>query len=205
MLECKKSVYRENIESFAIAVLVILFINIFVLQSFLVKGPSMQPTLHEDERLFVSKFIYQLRLPKTGDIVVIIPPGDPTRKYIKRVIAGPGQTVTVDDSKVYVDGQVLFEPYIKEKTLQNYSMVVVPQETIFVMGDNRNCSKDSRDPAVGFVPLKNVVGKAVFIFWPVPNIAILRNPKYDPKTVNTILPGHAQGKRRIQPWEALSC
>lgn len=203
MLEFKKSVYRENIESFAIAVLVILFINIFVLQSFLVRGPSMQPTLHDDERLFVSKFIYKIRLPKTGDIVVIIPPGDPTRKYIKRVIAGPGQNVAVDASKVYVNGQELNEPYIKEKTLQNYSQVVVPQDTIFVMGDNRNCSKDSRDPAVGFVPLKNVVGKAVFIFWPVPDIAILRNPKYEANQVNSITPGHAKSGRRIQPWEAV--
>ena len=179
MYELKKSELRENIESFAIAVVTILFIMIFIVQSFLVKGSSMEPNLHEGERLLVNKFIFRMRPPQTGDIVVIIPPGDPTRKYIKRVIAGPLQRVRIQDFNVYVDGIALNEPYIREKMNSNFDERTVPDGTIFVMGDNRNYSRDSRDmETVGFVPLKNVVGKAIFVFWPLPKLKILFNPVY---------------------------
>ncbi len=181
MIGIQKSEYRENIEAFAIAVLTILFIIIFIMQSFLVKGTSMEPTLRDGERLLVNKLIFRFRTPKTGDIIVLKYPKDPSMKFIKRVIAGPGKTVYIQDSKVYVGGVELTEPYIKEKTFSNYDFQVVPEGTLFVMGDNRNGSKDSRDPDVGFVPLKNVVGKAFFIFWPLQNIQVLKLPKYDPK------------------------
>lgn len=181
MIGIQKSEYRENIEAFAIAVLTILFIIIFVMQSFLVKGTSMEPTLHDGERLLVNKFIFRTRIPVTGDIIVLKYPKDPTKKFIKRVIAGPGQTVYVQNSKLYVDGAELNENYIKEKTFSNYDFQVVPEGTLFVMGDNRNGSKDSRDPDVGFVPLRNVVGKAFFIFWPPRNIQVLTIPKYKNK------------------------
>lgn len=179
MFELKKSEFRENVESFAIAVVTILFIMIFIVQSFLVKGSSMEPTLYEGQRLLVNKFIFRFRPPQTGDIVVIIPPGDPTRKYIKRVVAGPLQRVRIQDFKVYVDGMELNEPYIKEPMNSNFDEQTVPDGTIFVMGDNRNYSRDSRDmETVGFVPLKNVVGKAIFVFWPIPKMKILFNPVY---------------------------
>ncbi|MCL6591359.1 MAG: signal peptidase I [Firmicutes bacterium] len=180
MFEIHKGEYRENVESFAIAVLTILFVMIFLVQSFIVDGVSMEPTLHNRDRLIVNKFIFKFRYPKTGDIVVIIPPGDPSRKYIKRVIAGPGQTIRVEASKVYVNGIELNEPYIKEPPNQDYAERTVPNETIFVMGDNRNNSTDSRvEGIVGFVPLKNVIGKALFVFWPLPDVKILVNPNYD--------------------------
>lgn len=178
MLEIKKSEFRENVESFAIAVLTILFIMIFIVQSFLVKGSSMEPTLHDGERLLVNKFIFKFRIPHTGDIIVLKPPKDPDKKYIKRVIAGPGQSILIQDSKVYISGVELDEPYIREKIFQDFESQSVPLGTIFVMGDNRNGSKDSRDPEVGFVPVQNVVGKAIFIFWPIPEIHALLNPKY---------------------------
>ncbi len=178
MWEIKKSEYRENVESFAIAVLTILFIIIFIIQSFLVSGTSMVPTLQDRERLIVNKFIYRFTSPRTGDIIVLKPPHD-TRKYIKRVIGLPNDSIEIRDSKVYVNGTELKEPYINEKNLQDYPYTNVPDQTIFVMGDNRNYSKDSRDPDVGFIPLKNVVGKAVFIFWPLNKVKILFNPKYE--------------------------
>jgi signal peptidase I len=180
MLELKKSEYRENIESFAISVLTIVFIMTFVARSYLVQGSSMEPTLFTGERLIVNRLIFKIRPPKTGDIVVIIPPGDPTRKYIKRVIAGPSQSINIQNSKVYVSGEELREPYIKEKTFSNYDQQQVPDKAIFVMGDNRNNSSDSRSSVVGFVPLENVIGKAIFIFWPIPKIKILFNPIYKP-------------------------
>ena len=179
MLEIKKSELRENIESFAIAVLTILFIMIFVVRSYKVQGQSMEPTIHEGEMLMINRYIFNFRPPKTGDIVVIIPPGDPKRKYIKRVIGGPRQSVRVENSKVYVDNLELKETYIRETMQSGDFTQQVPDDSIFVMGDNRNNSTDSRNAnVVGFVPLKNVVGKAIFIFWPITDVKILQNPKY---------------------------
>jgi signal peptidase I len=179
MLEIKKSEFRENVESFAIAVLTILFIMIFVVRSYKVQGQSMEPTIHEGEMLMVNRYIFNFRPPKTGDIVVIIPPGDPKRKYIKRVIGGPRQTVRVENSKLYVDGMEIKEPYIRETMQTGDFTQQVPDGSIFVMGDNRNNSTDSRNASVvGFVPLKNVVGKAIFVFWPITDVQILQNPDY---------------------------
>jgi signal peptidase I len=178
MLEIKKSEYRENVEAFAIAVLTILFIIIFIVQSFLVKGSSMDNTLHDGERLLVNKFIYRIRPPKTGDIIVLKYPKDPSKKFIKRVIGVPGDRVYIQNSKLYLNGTEIKESYIKEKMDQDYEFVEVPERTVFVMGDNRNCSKDSRDTDVGFVPYDNLVGKAIFIFWPLPKVQALKNPKY---------------------------
>lgn len=177
-MEIKKSEFRENVEAFAIAVLTILFIIIFIFQSFLVKGTSMEPTLHDGERLIVNKFIFRVRQPMTGDIIVLKPPKDPTKKYIKRVIGLPGDYVSIQHSKVYVNFKALDEPYLKEKTFEDFPEEQVPQGKIFVMGDNRNGSLDSRSPEVGFVPLNNLVGKASVIFWPLFDAKVLLNPKY---------------------------
>ncbi|HOJ76735.1 MAG TPA: signal peptidase I [Bacillota bacterium] len=178
MIEIKKSEYRENVEAFAIAVVTILFVIIFVVQSFLVRGSSMEPTLLDGERLLVNKFIFKIREPKIGDIIVLKYPKDPTKKFIKRVIAVPNDTVQIRDGVVYVNGEAINEPYIKEKPELDFDWVNVPERTVFVMGDNRNGSKDSRDPDVGFIPYENIVGKAIFIFWPVPKVQVLFNPKY---------------------------
>ena len=178
MLEIKKTEYRENVESFAIAVVTILFIIIFVIQSFLVSGTSMVPTLLDRERLIVNKFIYWFETPKMRDFIVLKPPHD-TRKYIKRVIGLPGDHVEIRDSKLYVNYRPINEPYINEKNLQDFQGTDVPYGTLFVMGDNRNYSKDSRDPDVSFIPLKNVVGRAILVFWPLNKVKILFEPKYE--------------------------
>jgi signal peptidase I len=185
MLEIKKSEYRENIEAFAIAVVSILFILIFIAQSFLVKGTSMDPTLQDGERLIVDKITYKFRSPKTGEIIVFKYPGDPSKKFIKRVIGEPGDSVSIRDSKLYVNYQPLEEPYILEKMESDYDNVEVPDGTLFVLGDNRNGSRDSRYPDVGFVPLKNVVGRADLIFWPLTKFKILFNP-YNKKDTSSI-------------------
>jgi signal peptidase I len=118
MFDIKKTEARENIEAFAIAVLTILFILIFVVQSFLVKGSSMDPTLQDGERLLVTKFVYKIRPPKMGDIIVLKYPKDPSKKFIKRVIGLPGDRVYVQNSNLYVNGNEIKEPYIKEKMFQ---------------------------------------------------------------------------------------
>jgi signal peptidase I len=125
MLEIKKSEYRENVEAFAIAVVTILFILIFIAQSFLVKGSSMDPTLQDGERLLVNKFTYKFTTPKTGEIIVFKYPGDPSKKFIKRVIGEPGDSVSIQDSKVYVNGRALAEPYILEKMDSDYEYVTL--------------------------------------------------------------------------------
>ena len=176
MIEIRKSEYRENVEAFAIAVVTILFIVIFIAQSFLVKGTSMEPTLHDGERLIVNKYIYRFRLPRTGDIIVFKYPGDPSKKFIKRVIGEPGDSVWIENATVYVNNRPLDEPYILEEMDSDFERVTVPQDTIFVLGDNRNGSRDSRYSDVGFVPLKNVVGKAIFVFWPLSEVTVLVNP-----------------------------
>lgn len=187
----KKSEPREIIEAFAGSVITILFIMIFIFQSYLVKGQSMEYTLHDGERLIVDKLTYRFREPRTGDIVVFKYPGDPKKKYIKRVIATEGQTIEVRDMKVKVDGMTLEEPYIAEKTESGFDYAVVPKSTIFAMGDNRNRSSDSRSPDVGFVPRENIVGRAVFIYWsPIiertdkslrlkwPSVRLIKTPRY---------------------------
>lgn len=178
MLEIKKSEYRENVEALGIAVLTILFIIIFIVQSFVVKGSSMEPTLWDGERLLVNKLIYRFRQPHIGDIIVLKYPKDPSKKYIKRVIAGPNDSIYIQNSKVYVNGIEIKEPYIREKMNSDYDYINVPERTLFVMGDNRNYSKDSRDPDVSFVPMENVVGKAIVVFWPISKMSVLINPKY---------------------------
>lgn len=176
MIEIRKSEYRENVEAFAIAVVTILFIVIFIAQSFLVKGTSMEPTLHDGERLIVNKYIYRFRLPRTGDIIVFKYPGDPSKKFIKRVIGEPGDTVWIENATLYVNGRALDEPYILEEMDSDFEQVTVPRDAIFVLGDNRNGSRDSRYSDVGFVPLENVVGKAIFVFWPLSEVTVLVNP-----------------------------
>ncbi|HBE79387.1 MAG TPA: signal peptidase I [Firmicutes bacterium] len=178
MLEIKKTEYRENVESFAIAVVTILFIIIFVIQSFLVSGTSMVPTLLDRERLIVNKFIYWFDTPQRGDIIVLKPPHD-TRKYIKRVIGLPGESIEIRSTKVFIDGSEIKEPYINELTNQDFPLTFIPEGSIFVMGDNRNYSKDSRDPDVGMIPLKSVVGRAILVFWPLTKAKILFEPHYN--------------------------
>ncbi len=174
--EEKKSMGEEVkdwVMSIAIAVVAALLIRTFIVELYVVDGPSMRPTLQHDERLVVNKFIYHLRAPEKGEVIIFRYPRDPSRDFIKRVIATAGDTIEIKDGHVYVNDQLLREDYILEKTRTEYPKVTIPEGTIFVMGDNRNNSEDSRFPDVGFVPLDLVKGKAVLIFWPTSEIKTL--------------------------------
>ena len=157
---------KDWVVSIAIAVVLAFIIRYFIVELYLVDGPSMRPTLQSAERLVVNKFIYRFRAPERGEILVFRYPRDPSRDFIKRVIAVPGDTIEIKDGRVFVNQQLMNEPYILEKTLSDYPLSTVPEGHIFVMGDNRNNSEDSRYSDVGFVPLKLVKGKASVIFWP---------------------------------------
>lgn len=169
---------RDWVIAIAIAVVVSLLIRNFVFTLVKVQGESMQPTLQNEDRLYVNRFFYT---PKKGDVVIFRPESDPNRPYIKRVIATEGDTVYIDftNGDVYVNGNVIDEPYIKDKTSRSgeyingliasgkYSKdnpIVVEKDKIFVMGDNRNNSKDSR--MIGQIPKDELIGGAVFRFWP---------------------------------------
>lgn len=157
---------KDWIVSIAIAVVLALGIRYFIVELYLVDGPSMRPTLQSAERLVVNKFIYRFRTPERGEILVFRYPRDPSRDFIKRVIAIPGDTIEIKDGRVYVNSTLMNEPYILSKTRGDYPLATVPEGHIFVMGDNRNNSEDSRFADVGFVPYELIKGKAVLVFWP---------------------------------------
>lgn len=128
-----------------------------------VDGFSMEPTLRTGAFVFVNRLAYRLGDPHLGDVIVFHYPRDPKQEYIKRVIGLPGDEVVVRDGEVRVNGMLLDEPYIMAEPRYE-SALRVPEDSLFVLGDNRNDSSDSH--TWGEVPLENVVGKALFVYWP---------------------------------------
>ena len=164
---------KDWVISIVAAVVMALLIRTFIVELYIVDGPSMRPTLEHEQRLVVNKFIYRLRNPEKGEILIFKYPRDTSRDFIKRVIATGGDTIEIKEGRVYVNDQMLKEDYILEKTRTEYPKVTVPEGTIFVMGDNRNNSDDSRFADVGFVPLDLIKGKAVIVFWPLDSMQSL--------------------------------
>ena len=158
---------KDWVVSIVVAVALAMFIRTFIVELYVVDGPSMRPTLESEERLVVNKFIYRFRPPEKGEVLVFQYPRDPSRDFIKRVIATPGDTVEIREGRVLVNDQILTEDYILEKTRSEYPKSTVPEGRIFVMGDNRNNSEDSRFADVGFVPYDLIKGKAMLVFWPI--------------------------------------
>lgn len=169
---------RELIEickSIIIAVIAAFLIMTFIGRTVSVEGSSMNPTLNNKDRLILEKVTYYFKKPKNGDIVVIKYPSDTKQNFIKRVIAVGGDKLKIVNHEVYVNGVKMKEPYINEPMNADIDSsfqeeTVIPEGTVFVMGDNRNHSEDSRYSDVGFVPLKLVVGKAVFRIYPLNKI-----------------------------------
>lgn len=155
---------RELLETILPAVLLALVINLFLARATRVFGQSMEPNLHTDQRIVVEKLSYRFHLPRRGDIVVLKLPRASSELLIKRVIALPGETVEIRDGAVWVDGQPLDEPYLTQPTAGQMAPLVVPEGHVFVLGDNRGYSNDSR--AFGPVPLANIVGHAWLSYWP---------------------------------------
>jgi len=180
-----KSKLREYIEAIILAILIAFFIRTFVIQAYKIPSGSMKPTLLIGDHILVSKFNYGIRLPlirsnlipigtpQRGDIVVFIYPEDRSKDFIKRMIGLPGDTIEVRDKKILLNGSpwndahgVNVDNLIIPGTVQprdNFGPVVVPKDSFFVMGDNRDESYDSR--FWGFVPIKEVLGKALIIYW----------------------------------------
>lgn len=164
---------KDWVVSILIAVVLAFFIRYFIVELYMVEGPSMRPTLVNSERLVVNKFIYRFKEPQRGEILVFKYPRDQSRDFIKRVIAVPGDSIELKEGRVFVNGQLLNETYILERTKGSYPLSTVPEGHVFVMGDNRNNSEDSRFKDVGFVPYTLIKGKAVMVFWPLDHIKSL--------------------------------
>lgn len=163
---------RELLETVLPAILIALFINAFLAQATVVRGQSMEPTLHDNQRVIVEKLSYRLTGgPHRGDVVVLRLDGA-RDMLIKRVVALPGETVAVQDGRVWVDGVPLAEPWAIRQGGPDFPPTVVPEGHIFVLGDNRSHSNDSR--SFGPVPLGNIIGHAVFIYWPPEEIGPVR-------------------------------
>ena len=155
----------------SVALLVAFLVRTLVLAHFVVDGPSMLSTLTDDDLVLVNKLSYRLHDPNRGDVVVLHEDSGATdRDLIKRVIALPGETIEMHDCKVFIDGRALDEPYLDPKVVtpdncgDNFEPVFVPEGEVFVMGDNRPGSQDSR--RFGPVDYDDLVGRAFVVFWP---------------------------------------
>ena len=180
-----KSKIREYAEAVIIAILIALFIRTFVVQAFKIPSGSMKPTLLVGDHILVNKFVYGIKMPylgktlipvsepKRGDIAVFIYPQDRTKDFIKRVIGVGGDVIEIRDKKIFLNGSSYNDTYgvytdnlilpLSIQPRDNFGPVQVPNGSIFVMGDNRDRSYDSR--FWGFVKLKDVLGKAFIIYW----------------------------------------
>ncbi|HKT89633.1 MAG TPA: signal peptidase I [Candidatus Sulfotelmatobacter sp.] len=161
---------RDLVISLAISA----FIIIFLYQPVKVEGTSMMPSLQDQERIFVNKFVYRLEPIERGDIVVFRYPRDPSKSYIKRVIGMAGDHIRIDAGQVYVNGKALDEPYVPAEyaDTRSYPDTIVPPDSYFVLGDHRSMSNDSRD--FGSVNLSYIYGKAVFGYWPMDKLGRVR-------------------------------
>jgi signal peptidase I len=186
----------DVLETVLPALLIVVVVNLFLAQATRVEGQSMEPNIHDNQRLVVEKVSYRFRLPERGEIVVLKPPNwtplgleqrilgwlctalplecsieipDP---LIKRVIGLPGETIEIRDGHVYINGQILEEPYEEQLTFGNVSPRVISPYHVFVLGDNRGASNDSR--SFGEVALSNVIGRAWFRYWPFEDLGLVR-------------------------------
>jgi len=158
-----------------LSVLIAIVVILFLYQPVKVEGTSMMPSLVDQERIFINKFIYRFGLSDIGrgDTVVFWFPGDPSKSYIKRVIGVPGDSVEVREGTVFVNGSMLKESYVPEEYRDHVSMPrrTVPTDQYFVLGDHRVSSNDSRN--WGMVPRNYIYGKAVFVYWPLDRLGLL--------------------------------
>ena len=174
--ESVSSVLKETVILLVSAIALAWFIYTFVLQTFWIPSGSMEPTIAPGDRVLVAKFYYRFFEPKRGDVIVFPSPktlenGDPD--LIKRVIATEDMEVVEKSGKMFIDGKEINEPYVRpDSNNANYGPFIVPPDKLFIMGDNRANSKDSR--FIGPIDDEKIIGKAFFTYWPPSRIGVLR-------------------------------
>ncbi|MNC37546.1 Signal peptidase I T [compost metagenome] len=183
-----KNEVLEWVKAIAIALVLVILIRWLLFKPFIVDGPSMQPNFHTGERVIVNEILYDIRSPQRGEVIVFHVPSE-GRDFIKRVIGVAGDTVKVEGDVVTVNGEPVNETYIqgaideahnnnalynnKNFPNEDFTDGTVPKGHVFVMGDNRSDSTDSR--MIGYVPLGDIVGRADLIFWPVKDITVINH------------------------------
>ncbi|WP_406678299.1 signal peptidase I [Moorella sp. ACPs] len=166
--------WRDLLQSLVIAAVLALIIRSFLFTPFYIPSPSMEPTLYPGDRIIVNRLAYRLGEPQRGDIVVFRYPLDPSRDYVKRVVAVGGDTVEARDNVLYINGQP--QPpasYLPPGVVySDFGPIKVPPNNYFMMGDNRNNSADSR--VWGTLDRKLIIGKAVLVYWPLNHIGLIK-------------------------------
>lgn len=163
----------ELFQTALIALVLFLAVNLITAR-IRVEGISMEPSLHDGQFVVVNRLAYRWHELKRGDIIVFHFPPDPSRRFIKRAIGLPGDVVSIHDGQVYVNGLSLTEPYLADEPLYHGEWRLTPSE-VFVLGDNRNNSSDSQN--WGPLPMDEIIGKAVLIYWPIDTLGLI--PHYD--------------------------
>ncbi|MGB9911157.1 MAG: signal peptidase I [Microgenomates group bacterium] len=163
--------FLDLTETIVMALSVFVVIYLFLFQPHQVRGNSMYPNFHDGEYILTDKITYRMREPRQGDVIVFRAPKNEEYDYIKRIIAVPGDCLTISNGKVYINNQLFPEPYLPSDYVTNpgsfiraNTPVCVPPANYLVMGDNRSHSSDSRE--WGFVPRQNIIGRAWFRYWP---------------------------------------
>lgn len=184
MKQSTKHAIREWVESIVIAVILALFIRAFFIQAFKIPSGSMRPALREGDKIMVNKLLFGpkipftdyrfpgLREPKRGDIIVFVYPEDTKKDFIKRLVAVGGEAIEISNGNILIGGETIEAPpemlkiyyYNRGGYGREEKVVKVPQDHYFVLGDNSDSSRDSR--YWGFVPKENIIGRAIFIWWP---------------------------------------
>ena len=185
-----KGFLMDALETIAIALVIFFVIYTFIAQPHLVKGESMQPNYHDGEYILTSKLYHWIGTPERGDVIVLKSPEDPNVQFIKRIIGLPGEKIKISDDEVIIfnqdhpDGEVLNEDYLGSSTtttgstyLHNGEIVEIPEDKYIVMGDNRNFSYDSR--SWGFLDKSKIIGKAFFVYWPLPQFGFVAHADYE--------------------------
>lgn len=172
----------DTVQTLLLVFAVFLVIYVFLFRPFRVSGNSMDPTFVDNQYILTNIIALKFRTPKIADVIVFKAPNDPEKDFIKRVIGTPEDTIFLSDGDVYVNGKLLDQDRFLSVPVKTYGgsflrdgeVITVPQDSYFVMGDNRMGSSDSRE--WGFVPLKDVIGESFFVYWPLNTMQIVKNP-----------------------------
>lgn len=161
----KKNEWYEWAKAIIIAILIALFLRTFIFATSIVEGESMDPTLEDGERVIVNKLLYILDEPDRGEVIII---QRPTKNYVKRVIGLPGETIELKGNHLIINGEEHSQPFLSEEAQYktgNFGPINIPEDSYFVMGDNRAISKDSRN-GLGFILKEEIIGRSELIIYP---------------------------------------
>ncbi|MGM8364158.1 signal peptidase I [Virgibacillus sp. W0181] len=177
----RKREWIDWLKALLIAFGIAFIIRMFIFSPIIVDGPSMLPTLHDHDQIIVNKFIYRFNEPERFDVVVFHASDE--KDFIKRVIGLPGEHVMMKDNVLYINGEEIEEQFIEDNNIHTDDFTLellpgqhesIPDGYVFVLGDNRNNSTDSRRESVGLVPIDQIVGKASLIYWPFDRIQLVK-------------------------------